>query len=544
MDNIYTRVNKLYNTKGFMDRYGLDVWITAIFCTIFLLAIGYFHVMNNVVPIKADWANQKCNPAVIPFAGIINNTSSTESNLEFTASNFSGCINSILSNIVGYAFQPFYYLMNLINTEFQNLLKSINSIRGEFDTLRNNVSDISDDVMSTALNTTMPIVQTTIVGKSIAGKAVGGVAATIYSFFGMILGTESAFSSVLSAMWSSILILLGVITTMSGLALALVVAQLYPAAAVAAGVAAVDSIILIAASILYALLAIIASDAFDLATPTAPSKKDACFSENTIVKLKKGKKTFSSLQPGDILYDGSKVTSIQKCTSYGHEIYKIDDIIVTGNHSIFHKDRGWISVDKHPKSCKIEDFREPFVYCINTDTKTIKIAGYTFSDWDDLDDKDLNELSLKCYTITPLPKDFTKKDIHKYLDSGFHEDTIIELEDGNSVKIKDIDVNDTLRFGDKVIGIVKICAKKMEGVREYYLENGTSLKCTGNIMIIKPNLGNTFDIEGTKLTKEIYIYHLLTNTGYFVINGTKIGDYNTGIEKYLSGYELKYASST
>ena len=183
MDDIYKRINNLYNTKGYMDRYGMDVWIVVIVCIVFLLAVCYFQVMNKVEPIKADWANQKCNPAVIPFAGMINNTSSSETNLEFTASNFSGCINSILTTIVGYAFQPFYYLMNLITTEFNNLLNAVNSIRGEFDSIRNSVSGVTDEIMGKALNVTMPIVQTTIVGKDVGTKAVGTIAATILFLF-------------------------------------------------------------------------------------------------------------------------------------------------------------------------------------------------------------------------------------------------------------------------------------------------------------------------------------------------------------------------
>ena len=67
------------------------------------------------------------------------------------------------------------------------------------------------------------------------------------------------------------------------------------------------------------------------------------------------------------------------------------------------------------------------------------------------------------------------------------------------------------------------------------------MRCTGNVSIIEPNLGNTFNINGTKLTKEKYVYHILTDTGMFCINGIKVGDYNTGIEKYLSDHELKYS---
>ena len=50
-----------------------------------------------------------------------------------------------------------------------------------------------------------------------------------------------------------------------------------------------------------------------------------------------------------------------------------------------------------------------------------------------------------------------------------------------------------------------------------------------------------FNINGKKLPKEKYVYQILTDTGMFCINGIKVGDYNTGIEKYLSDHELKYS---
>ena len=36
---------------------------------------------------------------------------------------------------------------------------------------------------------------------------------------------------------------------------------------------------------------------------------------------------------------------------------------------------------------------------------------------------------------------FDKNDIHKYIDSGLHGDTLVELEDGRSIKIKDIQMH-------------------------------------------------------------------------------------------------------
>ena len=44
---------------------------------------------------------------------------------------------------------------------------------------------------------------------------------------------------------------------------------------------------------------------------------------------------------------------------------------------------------------------------------------------------------------------------------------MIELEDGRSVTISDVCVNDILRFGEKVIGVVKIDATELETIKEF-----------------------------------------------------------------------------
>ena len=44
---------------------------------------------------------------------------------------------------------------------------------------------------------------------------------------------------------------------------------------------------------------------------------------------------------------------------------------------------------------------------------------------------------------------------------------------------------------------------------------------------------NTLNLEGVEIEKPKYLYHLLTDTGFFNINGFKIRDYNSAIENIL-----------
>ena len=202
---------------------------------------------------------------------------------------------------------------------------------------------------------------------------------------------------------------------------------------------------------------------------------------------------------------------------------------------------GWISVDRHPDSKFIhpDSFESPFVYCINTSTKIIKIGHQTYSDWDDLDDIDFNNLR----NNSPLSDTFNTTDIHKILGAGFHEECLVKLKDGRSISIADIKVNDILFNEQRVCGVVKLNGKNIvSGVNEKILfeSNGIdkkkSLRCTGNIMVVDPELGsiNTSDI--TSIEKDIfprYVYHLLTDNGSFVVNDICVGDFNSSIENYL-----------
>ena len=132
-----------------------------------------------------------------------------------------------------------------------------------------------------------------------------------------------------------------------------------------------------------------------------------------------------------------------------------------------------------------------------------------------------------------IPKKSIITDIHRYLDGGFHENTIIEIEDGRSKKIKDIEVNEQLKFGQRVLGIVKIDARKLIHVKRYIYKKQ---EFVGGVNIqINDALGknSTLAMLGEPVKKPRYLYHLITNSGTFLINGIEFFDYSGGIEQIL-----------
>lgn len=261
-------------------------------------------------------------------------------------------------------------------------------------------------------------------------------------------------------------------------------------------------------------------------------KQGRCFDKATLVKMEDNSmKTICDISINDKLHDGSIVTGVMKLSLYSQLMYILSDVLVTGLHRVYHEIYGFIKILDHPDSKLIDNYTENITYCLNTDSKIIKIGNYIFVDWDDLDDSQIEQINYNCPFV---PEQLQKNNIHKYLDNGLDGNTLIELEIGTQTKIKDIEIDDILKFGERVLGTIKIDSKHLHWVNEYRIENNT-LRCSANILVgTNPSeKTNTSYLEGTPIDGETELYQLITDKGIYYINDIAISDYNAGIEKYL-----------
>ena len=123
-----------------------------------------------------------------------------------------------------------------------------------------------------------------------------------------------------------------------------------------------------------------------------------------------------------------------------------NNIIVTGTHTVYHPIRGWILISEHEDSKKIQNYDDPFCYCINTSSKRIYIKDYSFLDWDDIKYTDF--LNLKKQTGIKKMSDIS------LLDKGYSGATVLNLRFGKK-RMSEVMVNDILKNGEKVLGTVK-----------------------------------------------------------------------------------------
>ena len=68
----FNNINNIYSDSGYFKRYGLDVWLTIIIVIVMLCIFGYFHTLNNLQIVRANWDTEKCNPIYYPYVPLIN----------------------------------------------------------------------------------------------------------------------------------------------------------------------------------------------------------------------------------------------------------------------------------------------------------------------------------------------------------------------------------------------------------------------------------------------------------------------------------------
>ena len=161
-------------------------------------------------------------------------------------------------------------------------------------------------------------------------------------------------------------------------------------------------------------------------------------------------------------------------------------------------------------------------------------------------------LETKCLAKGYLPPEFNGKTLHTHLANGLDGDvSYVHTKENGLVLLKDIQINTVLNEGQRVVGLVKIDMSDIETVYDYSfpiagkpLEKTFIRSCrnlqTFNITNTEENpvFKNWIEIKEQKdytpLSKTHYCYYqLLVEGGRYMVNGVLVGDYNTGIDKFL-----------
>ena len=148
--------NKLYMKETYLDKYGGSVVATAISLLIFFCIFSYFYVQAKMDPIRQNWANERCKPEVMPFAGLINAPKGT-SKINYTADNFTKCTIGILGEVVQYFTSPLYLITDATTKFYLMLMNVVQSFRTMGYYLRLKVRQMIGYMVARIYNVMIPV---------------------------------------------------------------------------------------------------------------------------------------------------------------------------------------------------------------------------------------------------------------------------------------------------------------------------------------------------------------------------------------------------
>ena len=135
------KINKMYESLSFFDLYGSSIIMFFVLGIFVIFCFLYATVMQNFHEIKNDWSRQRCNPKVLPFAGLINKPDN-QSTIDFTSENFNYCVQTAFSNIAGYLLQPMYYVVTVLNDNLIKMASDTNDSRKLVNHIRTNAANV------------------------------------------------------------------------------------------------------------------------------------------------------------------------------------------------------------------------------------------------------------------------------------------------------------------------------------------------------------------------------------------------------------------
>ena len=434
-EDLFEILDKLYSNKGYLEKYSIDVIISFFIILFLLIGSLYFYVMSIKPLLQKDWPINQCNPLYMPFAGLIKKDEN-QTVLEATEENYNNCIKNIQDQIVNDALQPSYYVSSIYSNILSETINSLDALRNVFNNIRSSVTELNNDIHSRILNIIMPLTKETINAQDTISKISAILSTSLYQGVGSGIAGFSFGVAFNNALQGFLIIMAAAIAAMW------VIAIFFFPAAIPAGIATAGYVALLIPFILVIMLLSIIFKYNGGTPPPAPT--NSCFDSDTLIEMNDNTlKKIKDIKPGDYLLNNNKVISKIKSLIGKNKIYNFNNILVTGCHGILTHNK-WINIENHNDSIMINNYNKDFVYCLNTEKKIIEISGYTFMDWDELNNNEILKLNK-----------FTNNNIEKISNKGYDSEIYITKND-REIKLKDLELNDNLGDNNIVISIVEL----------------------------------------------------------------------------------------
>lgn len=176
-----------------------------------------------------------------------------------------------------------------------------------------------------------------------------------------------------------------------------------------------------------------------------------CFAPETPIVVKgKCSIPIKDVLLGDVLENGSVVTSTYQFQSDGQPMVYLGDIHVSTNHLVQHNG-SWIPAGEHPDAKDGGIWNggpsRPLI-CLDTNTHTIPLGSYIFSDWDETSESDEATMLLAEQRLNGCFADGSRPWLYQ---PAMDPELSVRMKDNTFKKLREICVGDELSTG-RVVG--------------------------------------------------------------------------------------------
>ena len=126
---LVSKINDYFDNASYSELHVNDIWFTIIIFLVVILIALYFFITSTIKSYKTSWSQNKCNPALMPFAALINNEESQGNELNYIINNFNECLNTLNAELAEEAKIPIANLTNSVEGIFGSIYQSFIQIQ-------------------------------------------------------------------------------------------------------------------------------------------------------------------------------------------------------------------------------------------------------------------------------------------------------------------------------------------------------------------------------------------------------------------------------
>ena len=455
------------------------------------VGLSYYFVKSHATEIKKNWAVRRCDPRVIPFAGMINAPPGTDVG-GYTAQNLAGCLREFGKEAAQEATAPAHFLISSLDNTTKMLGDSVQGARQAVNGIRGSMQKITNTATTRIYNTALPIVGTGITTKSTLNKAqaVTGI--------GMLAG-QGGIDMASSFIGASQEFLIAMAMIMIATGTGLVEIPFCLGCPVGIPLLALGA----------AIIAVCIAMAIIVGPAIPNSGMNHCFPGETLVKTASGERRIDSLKPGTVLASGAAVTSVVRAAGKNIAMFEVGGVLVSGSHKVITDDGEQCRVDELEESTYVGPWNQDLLYSLNTSDGLIEVGGIAFCDWNEWTPHDCQAMRGCKYS---QPKN-----------AGLSGDIPLWTERG-IVNLADIVVGDVLFGGAEVQAVFEHAPSHTTRC----LIGSRHLSITPRLNLMTTDLGiEQMVVEGPKNKEKEPTFHLNTDMFGFWVYGDKIANYET-----------------